>query len=131
MATLLKDHFDAAVVRSIAADVRAVHRHFDADAFTRDATKGLTKLELTARGSHVADALQRHLPASFDAAAEVLVRSLRPEGAMSGMAVVPLHAACGVRGSLRARALRDVDARAVRAAGGSSRWHRCGSPTRR
>lgn len=87
MATPLKNHFDAAVIRSIGDDIRAVHRNFDADAFVRDARKGLAKLELTGRGSHVADVLRRHLPESFDAAAGVLVRSLRPEGAMSGMEV--------------------------------------------
>ena len=87
MAALLKDSFDASVVRSIADDIRGVHRVFDAAAFVKDATKGLEKLELTARGSHVADVLHRHLPSSFEAAADVLVRSLRPEGAVQGMAV--------------------------------------------
>lgn len=87
MATPLKHLFDAAVVRSIGEDIRAVHRRFDEPAFVRDAMKGLTKLELTARGSHVADVLRRHLPDSFDAAADVLVRSLRPEGAVTGMSV--------------------------------------------
>jgi 3-methyladenine DNA glycosylase AlkC len=75
----LKDFFDEAVVRSIAADVRRVSPAFDERAFVRDATNGLDGLELTPRGWHVADALHRHLPSPFPAAAEVLVASLGPE----------------------------------------------------
>lgn len=87
MAELLKDSFDTRVVRSIAADIHSAYAAFDEAAFVRDATRGLKDLELTARGSHVADVMQRHLPKSFDAATKILIRSLRPEGAALGMTV--------------------------------------------
>jgi 3-methyladenine DNA glycosylase AlkC len=75
----LKDFFDEAVVRSIAADLRRVSPAFDADAFVLDATRGLSALELTPRGWHVADAMRRHLPERFPEAAQMLVASLGPE----------------------------------------------------
>lgn len=90
MAEALKHHFGADVVRSIAADLKGAFPAFDARAFTRDALRGLDDLELLARGTHVAAAMRRHLPAAFDDAVAVLTASLGPvigESDLSGMAV--------------------------------------------
>jgi 3-methyladenine DNA glycosylase AlkC len=75
----LKHAFDARVVRAIAADLARAWPAFDAARFTREATRGLDALELTARGWHVAEALARHLPPDPARAADVLARSLGPE----------------------------------------------------
>src|SRR5687768_1061785 len=75
----LKDFFDGRVVEGIARDIERVHPEFDAAAFTASCLKRLEELELLARGWHIADALKQHLPAEFDNAVEVLVRSLDAE----------------------------------------------------
>jgi len=79
VAATLKSFFDRRVVEEIAAAVSRVHPKFDRRDFVADATRGLSRLELLARGIHVAAALHRHLPADYEAAVDVLVRSLGPE----------------------------------------------------
>lgn len=76
MAERLKDFFDARVVRAIAEELRSAEPHFDAEGFVRDGLSGLSALELTGRGWHLAEALRRHLPEPFPEASEILVRSL-------------------------------------------------------
>jgi 3-methyladenine DNA glycosylase AlkC len=48
---------------------------FPAAAFRKDATRGLSSLELKARARHLADALERHLPAEPAKAFRLIVRS--------------------------------------------------------
>ena len=79
MADQLKTFFGPRVVGSIADDIHRVHRRFRRDAFVAEALAGLDRLELVARGGHIAEALKRHLPPDFDAAAKVLIRSLGPK----------------------------------------------------
>jgi 3-methyladenine DNA glycosylase AlkC len=76
VAETLKSHFGAAVVRRIAAMLRAAHPPFPERRFVADATRGLDALELMDRGRHVAAAMRRALPADFDEAARILIASL-------------------------------------------------------
>jgi 3-methyladenine DNA glycosylase AlkC len=79
VAAKLKDFFDAGVVRSIARDLYGAQRRLNEAAFIADCLSGLTELELTARGWHVAEAMHRHLPQPFSKAAKVIVGSLGAE----------------------------------------------------
>jgi 3-methyladenine DNA glycosylase AlkC len=79
MAEKLKTFFGEAMVRAIAAEIRAVYPAFAATRFVREGLTGLEALELTARAGHVATVLDRHLPAEFPEAARILVASLGPE----------------------------------------------------
>lgn len=83
MAEALKKFFDAELIAGIAAELARVHPEFDRRRFERDALKGLDALELLSRGIHIADVMQRHLPADFPSAARVLLDSLGPEHASS------------------------------------------------
>jgi 3-methyladenine DNA glycosylase AlkC len=85
MAATLKSWFGRDTVESIARMVAAVHPAFPAAAFAADATRGLARLELLARGAHVARALRAHLPASYGEAIRVLEASLGPELPEEGM----------------------------------------------
>jgi len=92
MAADLKSFLDRGIVEAIAGAVAAVHPAFPRAAFVEDATRGLSRLELLARGVHVGAALRRHLPADYEAAAEVLIRSLGPEleeADISGQGMAP------------------------------------------
>lgn len=77
MAASLKTLFDERVVRFIAQELRAAQRNFDERAFVRQCLAGLDELELTARGWHVAEIMQRHLPQPFSKAAKVIVAALK------------------------------------------------------
>jgi 3-methyladenine DNA glycosylase AlkC len=79
MAEKLKTFFGEAMVRTIAAEIRAVYPAFASARFVREGLAGLDDLELTARAGHVATALGRHLPAAFPQAARILTASLGPE----------------------------------------------------
>jgi 3-methyladenine DNA glycosylase AlkC len=79
MAPKLKDFFDAALIRGIARDLRAAHPRLDQRAFVAACLDGLEDLELTERAGRVAEVMRRCLPADFEQAADVLVRSLGPE----------------------------------------------------
>lgn len=74
----LKTFFDAALVRRLGREVRAAWPAFPAQAFAREAGRGLAPLGLLDRARHIARALQRHLPADAEQALDVLVASLPP-----------------------------------------------------
>lgn len=76
MAEPLKNSFDAAVVRSLAADLSRAWPAFDARGFVRASLRGLDDLELLARGAHVADAMRAFLPPHPPEALAILERSL-------------------------------------------------------
>ncbi len=87
MAEPLKTHFGAEIPRRLAADLKRVHRRFDTDAFLHDALDGFDALELLDRGRHLGRTLQRHLPADYPAAIDLLLATLPDERAPeSGMA---------------------------------------------
>jgi len=81
LAEPLKHFFSRALVERLAASLLPVHPAFPARAFVRDASAGLEDLELVARARHIAAALRTHLPARYEDAVDVLVRSLGPEHA--------------------------------------------------
>jgi 3-methyladenine DNA glycosylase AlkC len=74
----LKTLLDRAAIDCLAHNVGLVHRQFDGAAFRREARQGLESLAILARGLHLAKVLRRHLPARYEEAVEVLVRSLTP-----------------------------------------------------
>jgi hypothetical protein len=84
MADSLKVFFNRQVVEGIAADFAVAHAGFDREQFARDCLQGLERLELLARGWHIAEVLRRHLPQDFEAASRILLRSL-PSRTLSGM----------------------------------------------
>ena len=77
--TTFKSQLGPETVRRIAEAISAAWPAFPSAAFRADATRGLARLELLARGDHVARALRRHLPPDLPHALEVLVRSLGPD----------------------------------------------------
>jgi 3-methyladenine DNA glycosylase AlkC len=81
VAEQLKSFFSPALVRRLAGDIARVHSAFDAPAFIKQATKGLSDLELLDRGRHIARALEAHLPPRYVDAVDVLLASLGPEHA--------------------------------------------------
>ena len=94
MAEPLKTFFSPALVRRLAGDIERVHPAFSSPAFVRDATNGLETLELLDRGKHIARALEKHLPASYPDAIDILLRSLGPEHAtdeLIGAGMAPFY----------------------------------------
>jgi 3-methyladenine DNA glycosylase AlkC len=77
----LKLFFSPQLVRRLAGDVAQAHPDFPVQEFVRQASRGLEALELLDRGKHIARALAAHLPSSYPAAIDVLLRSLGPEHA--------------------------------------------------
>src|SRR5687767_3685558 len=77
----LKTFFSSALVRRLAGDLTLVEPTFPSRAFIKDATAGLSELELVDRGKHIARALGKHLPPAYPDALDVLLRSLGPEHA--------------------------------------------------
>ena len=68
--------------------VAAVHPRFDVDAFLHDALSGYEALALMPRGTHMARALQRHLPADYPQALGILLASIdQPHGRPSGLSL--------------------------------------------
>ncbi|MEY4750747.1 MAG: hypothetical protein RIQ60_2961 [Pseudomonadota bacterium] len=78
MAEPLKHHLGPELPRRIATQLLAVHPGFDAGAFLSDALSGYDALELMPRAWQIAHALRRQLPADFDAALALLMRTLGP-----------------------------------------------------
>ncbi len=78
MAQTLKSRFGPSVVADIAAMLSSSCSAFDAEVFSADALSGFEALELMARADHLADAMNRHLPADFTVAGEVVLKSLGP-----------------------------------------------------
>jgi len=79
MADPLKTFFSPSLVRRIGADFVRAHSRFPVEAFVKDASTGLQKLELLDRAKHIAASLQRHLPSAYPDAIDVVVRALGPE----------------------------------------------------
>lgn len=73
--TAFKDYFDRAAARALGEQVAAADPSFDAAAFVRKATRGLTKLEFADRVRSFSEALAEQLPGS-PASLDVLTRSL-------------------------------------------------------
>lgn len=78
MAEPFKNLVDRRLVAAIGTHVSRHWPRFDAAAFGRVARRGLEALELKARVRHVSGALERFLPESFAAAADVLEAALAP-----------------------------------------------------
>ena len=77
----LKSFFNRQIVEEIARDLHAAHPKFNRQAFIAESLAGLDRLELIARGWHIAAAMRRHLPEHFPDTASILVQSLRSEDA--------------------------------------------------
>lgn len=92
MAESLKTFFSKNLVKRLAADLARVAPQFEEQAFVKDASWGLDKLELLARGKHIAGALADHLPEDYTEAIDTLLRSLGPEHAtdeLIGLGMAP------------------------------------------
>src|SRR5688572_5844556 len=90
----LKLFFSPQLVERLADDVERVYSAFAKREFVRQACTGLDALELLDRGKHISRALESHLPSSYPAAIEVLVRSLGPEHAsdeLVGAGMAPFY----------------------------------------
>ena len=95
MAEPLKNQFGLEVPEAIARMITAVHRRFPREAFLQDVAQGYEALELMPRGRHIARALQRHLPARFPQAVDVLLASMTqtsgrdPGGSLASFLFMP------------------------------------------
>ena len=78
MADAFKLLIHAGTVATTAQQLQRAWPGFQAPSFQAQALAGLDALEMKARAMHIADALQAHLPADFDHAAEVIEASLAP-----------------------------------------------------
>ncbi|MFM2066039.1 MAG: hypothetical protein RLZZ584_948 [Pseudomonadota bacterium] len=76
MAEPLKNHLGPELPRRIAAQLQAVHPGFDAAAFLAEALAGYEALELMPRAWQIAHALRRHLPADYETALTLLMRTV-------------------------------------------------------
>lgn len=72
----LSDLLDREAIDCLAHNIALVHPQFDGDSFQRAALVGLKPLSILQRGHHLARALREHLPANYEEAMDVLVRSL-------------------------------------------------------
>ena len=84
-----KDEFNSELIEGISVGLARASDDFDAVRFERLAKDGLAELELKARSAHIGNALLDTLPADFEAAAEVIDRSLE-HGGILGWAVMPV-----------------------------------------
>ncbi|MEO7962823.1 MAG: DNA alkylation repair protein [Gemmatimonadaceae bacterium] len=83
MADTLKSLFNERMIRSVADDLKKACPALDVRRFMRDALAGLEELELTARGSHVAEVMRLHLPEPYEKAIEIIIASFGAEHANS------------------------------------------------
>jgi 3-methyladenine DNA glycosylase AlkC len=74
----LKHFYDEALIRSLADDLRRVHRSFDSASFVEKSLCGLSRLELTQRAAKIAEVLRDELPKDYRRAVAVLLASLGP-----------------------------------------------------
>lgn len=74
LATLL----DAEAINCLSHNITLVHPQFDGAVFQRAALDGLEPLSILRRGEHLARVLRGHLPARYEDAVAVLIRSLTP-----------------------------------------------------
>lgn len=77
----LKDVLGRPLVRLIAESLEQAVPRFNAGVFEKTALKGLDALEFSGRAAHIGRAMGEQLPAAFDAAAPLLVKSFGPERA--------------------------------------------------
>ncbi len=78
MAEPFKNLLGPAVVAAAARHFKRVWPAFDAQRFTAAALAGLDALEMKARATQIADALQATLPAKFETAAQLIEAALAP-----------------------------------------------------
>jgi 3-methyladenine DNA glycosylase AlkC len=69
---------DREAVDCLAHNIGLVHPSFDVKAFQRSALNGLKPLSIMQRGQHLARALREHLPARYEQAVRILLKSLTP-----------------------------------------------------
>lgn len=74
----LKDLLDREAIDCLAHNLALAHAPFDEAGFRREARRGLAPLGIMERGKHLARVLRGHLPRRYDAAVEILLRSLGP-----------------------------------------------------
>lgn len=72
----LKEIFNTSAVNAISDLVKQAFGAFDVRSFRRNATTGLSDLELLPRAKHIAAALHRHLPTDVPTALAIIVRAL-------------------------------------------------------
>jgi len=82
-----KNLLNPALVRTAGRALQRKHSDFDRRAFERRALAGLEDLEMKARAMQIADALEAALPDSFDAACDLIERSLAPPIPLDGAPV--------------------------------------------
>lgn len=100
--TPLKSLLDRTLVALIGESLSAAAPDFAEEAFVKQATAGLGKLELMPRAQHIAAAMAAHLPTDLAEASRRLVASLGPELTVNaGMGLKPFfylpHSACIAR----------------------------------
>lgn len=74
----LADLLNREAIDCLAHNISLVHPDFDGDAFQRSALNGLKPLSIMQRGHHLARALREHLPAGYEQAIRILLKSLTP-----------------------------------------------------
>ncbi len=92
MAPQLKHFFDAERACQLADELHAAWADFPRARFVAEATQGLEALELMDRAAHLARAMRTSMPADFEEAVEVLLRSVGPVlGHVDGAGLAPFH----------------------------------------
>ena len=87
----LKMILDKEAVNQLAKNLHHVHASFNKEAFISDAMNGLDALSITQRSTHIADAMNTHLPEIYTEAIAIILQSLTPplkETAGNGLAVL-------------------------------------------
>jgi 3-methyladenine DNA glycosylase AlkC len=74
----LGDLLDHEAIECLAHNISSGHKKFDAAAFQRAALDGLKPLAILQRGHHLARVLREYLPARYEVAINILLRSLTP-----------------------------------------------------
>lgn len=74
----LKDLLARPAIDCLAQNISLVHPGFDSRGFRKAALDGLEPLSIMARGHHISRALRPYLPTDYEAAVEILIRSLPP-----------------------------------------------------
>ena len=69
---------DRPAIEALIHNISLVYKAFDARSFRREALRGLAALAILQRGLHLAGALRTHLPRRYEAAIDILLRSLTP-----------------------------------------------------
>ncbi len=88
-----KNLINTELIRACGQHLQRAWPEMDARAFVRQASRGLDDLEMKARAMQVADALEQHLPADFEHAAQVIEAALAPPLDHEAVGSVPTTAA--------------------------------------